>query len=49
VFHLVSGAALLAASLLAGWLWSSFGAPSTFYAGAGFTALALAGLLLKTR
>jgi MFS family permease len=49
VFHLLSGAALLAASVLAGWLWSSFGAPFTFYAGAGFTAVALAGLLLKTR
>jgi MFS family permease len=49
VFHLVAGAALLAASVLAGWLWSSFGAPATFYAGAGFTAVALAGLLLKTR
>jgi MFS family permease len=49
VFHLVSGAALLAASVLAGWLWSTSGASSTFYAGAAFTALALAGLLLATR
>jgi len=49
VFHLVSGAALLAASVLAGWLWSALGAPFTFYAGAGFTAVALAGLLLATR
>lgn len=49
VFHLVSGAALLAASVLAGWLWSALGASSTFYAGAAFTALALAGLLLATR
>jgi MFS family permease len=49
VFHLVSGAALLAASVLAGWLWSAFGAASTFYAGAAFTALALGGLLLATR
>ena len=49
MFHLVSGAALLAASVLAGWLWSAFGASSTFYAGAAFTALALAGLLLATR
>jgi MFS family permease len=48
-FHLVSGAALLAASVLAGWLWSTFGASSTFYAGAAFTALALAGLLARTR
>jgi MFS family permease len=49
VFHLVSGAALLAASVLAGWLWGTLGASSTFYAGAAFTALALAGLLLATR
>ena len=49
VFHLVSGAALLAASVLAGWLWGAFGASATFYAGAAFTALALAGLLLTTR
>jgi MFS family permease len=49
VFYLVSGGALLAASVLAGWLWSDFGASSTFYAGAAFTAAALAGLLLATR
>jgi MFS family permease len=49
VFHLVSGAALLAASVLAGWLWSAFGASSAFYAGAIFTAVALAGLLFRTR
>ena len=45
VFHLVSGAALLAASVLAGWLWSERGAAATFYAGAAFTATALAGLV----
>ena len=49
VFHLVSGAALLAASVLAGWLWSALGASSTFYAGAAFAAVALAGLLPATR
>jgi len=48
VFHLVSGAALLAASVLAGWLWSTLGASSTFYAGAAVAALALIGLLLAT-
>jgi len=47
VFHLVSGVALLAASVLAGWLWSVYGAAYTFYAGAAFTALALAGLLIR--
>jgi MFS family permease len=45
VFHLVSGVALLAASVLAGWLWSEHGAGATFYAGAAFTATALAGLI----
>ncbi len=49
VFHLVSGVALLAASVLAGWLWASFGASWTFYAGALFTVLALAGLLIRGR
>jgi len=49
VFHLVSGAALLAASVLAGWLWGTLGASSAFYAGAAFAALALIGLLLATR
>jgi MFS family permease len=49
VFYLVSGAALLAASVLAGWLWSALGAAYTFYAGAAFTAMALLGLLAATR
>lgn len=44
VFHLVSGVALLAASLVAGWLWSTHGPAATFYAGAAFAAIALAGL-----
>lgn len=44
VFNLVSGGAMLGASVLAGWLWDQYGAPATFYAGAGFTALALLGL-----
>src|SRR5213594_105956 len=45
VFHLVSGVALLAASVLAGWLWSEYGAAATFDAGAAFAAAALAGLV----
>ena len=49
VFNLVSGVALLAASVLAGWLWSAFGPGATFFAGAGFSAAALAGLLAVTR
>ena len=45
VFHLVSGVALLGASVLAGGLWSGFGPSATFYAGAAFAVIALAGLL----
>jgi MFS family permease len=49
VFHVVSGIALLGASVLAGWLWGRFGPEFTFYAGAVFTSIALAGLLALTR
>jgi MFS family permease len=49
VFNMVSGVALLAASVLAGWLWSAFGAGATFFAGAAFCAVALAGLLVALR
>jgi MFS family permease len=45
-FNLVSGSALLLASVLAGTLWSIFGASATFIAGAAFAALAATGLLL---
>ena len=43
-FNLVSGGAMLVASLLAGLLWDQWGAGATFQAGAGFTLLALAGI-----
>lgn len=46
-FNLVSGGALLLASVLAGLLWDRLGAEFTFYAGAVFSALALGGLLLQ--
>ena len=46
-FNLVSGVALLAASVLAGLLWDQLGANFTFYTGAAFSALALAVLLLR--
>jgi MFS family permease len=49
VFNLGCGVALLVASALAGLLWDAFGPAFTFYAGAGFTALALAGWLLLRR
>ena len=44
IHQLVNGAALLAASVLAGWLWARFGPPATFLAGAGITLAALASL-----
>ncbi len=46
-FNLVSGVAMLIASLLAGLLWDRLGAATTFRAGAGFCLLALLGLLRK--
>ena len=45
VFNLVSGAALLLASGIAGALWTAIGSPATFCAGAGFAAVAALGLL----
>ena len=44
IFGLVSGASLLLASLLAGWLWEQVGPAATFYAGAVIAACALAGV-----
>ncbi|PRH86023.1 MFS transporter [Labrys okinawensis] len=44
VYNLVTGLALLAASVLAGLLWDMTGPGGTFFAGAGFAALAMAGL-----
>ena len=46
IFNLVNGGALLLASVIAGSLWSMFGASATFIAGASFAALAAMGLLL---
>jgi len=45
IFNLVSGGALLLASVLAGVLWSAIGPAATFLAGAGFAALSAIGLL----
>jgi MFS family permease len=45
VFNLGTGATLLVASALAGGLWSLFGAPATFLAGAMFSILALLSLM----
>jgi MFS family permease len=44
VFHLATGAALLAASVIAGVLWTYASPAMTFYAGAVFAAVALLGL-----
>jgi MFS family permease len=46
IFNLVSGGALLLASVVAGALWAAFGAPATFLAGAVFAILAVLGLLI---
>jgi MFS family permease len=49
VFNLVSGIALLLASVIAGSLWGAFGPAATFLAGAVFAAVAAIGLLAATR
>lgn len=46
-FNLVGGVAMLIASVLAGLLWDRLGASVTFYAGAGFSLVALVGLALR--
>jgi MFS family permease len=49
IFNLVGGGALFLASLVAGALWTAFGAPAAFFTGAGFAMLALLGLLVSRR
>ena len=44
IFNFVSGLSLLAASVLAGYLWDAEGSRATFLAGAAFAATALAGI-----
>jgi MFS family permease len=46
VFNLATGVVLLLASVVAGLLWTRLGPPATFLAGAIFTAIAMAGLVL---
>lgn len=48
-FSLLSGIALLLASTIAGLLWQRIGSSATFYAGAAFSLLTLAGLLIKRK
>lgn len=45
IFNLISGGALLLASVIAGALWSAFSASATFLAGAAFAAVTVFGLL----
>jgi MFS family permease len=49
IFNLVSGGALLLASIIAGSLWSVAGPSATFLAGAAFATVAAAGLLIGAR
>lgn len=48
-FNLVCGLAMLAASVVAGLLWDTFGSAVTFLAGAAFSALAMAAILFGPR
>ncbi|HEX6068304.1 MAG TPA: MFS transporter [Longimicrobiaceae bacterium] len=45
LFNLVVGVMMLAASVIAGWLWDVRGPAATFLAGAAFTAIAFVGFL----
>jgi len=47
IFNLVTGVAMLAASGLAGVLWSYVGPQATFLAGGGFAVVALLGFMLR--
>jgi|tagenome__1003787_1003787.scaffolds.fasta_scaffold20981384_2 MFS family permease len=49
MFNLVTGLAMLAASVIAGGLWDAVGPQGTFFAGAVFTAAAIAALPLLRR
>jgi MFS family permease len=44
IYGLVTGIAILVASVIAGWLWDQFGPPVTFYAGACFSLITLVGI-----
>lgn len=49
IFNLVTGGALLVASLLAGWLWHAFGSQATFAAGAAFSAATILAMLIALK
>ncbi len=48
LYSLITGGALLAASVLAGWLWTTISPGATFIAGAIFAGLALVGIMVWT-
>jgi MFS family permease len=48
-FNLMSGIAMLFASVLAGYLWDRFGASQTFIAGGALSALAMLALLIRSK
>jgi MFS family permease len=45
MFNLITGAAMLLASVIAGGLWQAFGSEATFLAGAAFASIAMIGLI----
>jgi MFS family permease len=49
LFNLITGGMMLLASLIAGALWSAYGAAATFLAGAGFAAAATIVLMIAAR
>ena len=49
LFNLATGLALLAASVIAGWLWSASGPMATFLAGGGLALAALLGFAMLPR
>ncbi len=44
IFNLITGIAMLIASILAGFLWDTFGSQATFFAGACFASITLIGI-----
>ncbi len=47
LYSLITGAALLVASVVAGWLWTVVGPGATFKAGAIFAGIAVVGIIAK--
>jgi MFS family permease len=49
LFNLLSGVAMLVASVIAGLVWQSYGAPATFITGGGFAVLAAVLVLIQRK